>query len=110
VKPVALHPGASDEVLAAAAWYVTRGPSLGERFLAEFERALRVIASAPRSQPALDGDERRCLLRTFPYSVVYYDSSSRIVVLAVAHHAREPGYWRSRLDTSTLHDRSVSER
>jgi hypothetical protein len=42
VKPVAVHPAASDEVLEATAWYAKRGMSLGERFLAGFERALEM--------------------------------------------------------------------
>ena len=39
---------------------------------------------------------RRALLRGFPYSVVYEESATEVVVLAVAHDKQKPGYWRER--------------
>jgi mRNA-degrading endonuclease RelE of RelBE toxin-antitoxin system len=36
-------------------------------------------------------------LHTFSYNLVYVVESDEIVILAVAHHKRRPGYWRGRL-------------
>jgi len=32
-----------------------------------------------------------------PYAVVYRDQPEQIEIVAVAHGARRPGYWRNRL-------------
>jgi hypothetical protein len=37
-------------------------------------------------------------LRDFPFALVYRPDDMGIVVFALAHHARRPGYWRGRLD------------
>jgi hypothetical protein len=40
---------------------------------------------------------KRLLLRRFPYAVIVRERGTEIVVIAFAHHARRPGYWRARL-------------
>jgi hypothetical protein len=35
-------------------------------------------------------------VRSFPFSVVYRLRPEEIVILAVAHQKRKPGYWRGR--------------
>ena len=39
---------------------------------------------------------RKYTLRQFPFSVIYQELLSEIIVFAVAHGHRRPGYWRSR--------------
>ena len=41
-----------------------------------------------------EGNRKRVLHR-FPYSVIYEVLGSTVTVLAMAHHRRKPGYWRS---------------
>ena len=36
---------------------------------------------------------RRCLLNKFPYGVIYQIRDEEILVLAIAHLHRRPGYW-----------------
>ena len=40
---------------------------------------------------------RRCRMNRFPYGLIYAVDNGDILVLAVAHLHREPGYWRDRL-------------
>ena len=40
---------------------------------------------------------RSLLLSGFPFRLVYVPSSDEVLVLAVAHSGRKPGYWRGRL-------------
>ena len=40
---------------------------------------------------------RRARVRGFPYGLLYRVEPSRILIVAVAHLHRRPGYWRSRL-------------
>jgi len=46
--------------------------------------------------PADDADVRRHVLSHFPYTVHYELKGSMVIVLAVAHQRRMPGYWRGR--------------
>ena len=46
---------------------------------------------------ALTSRVRTFRLRTFRYNVVYVIDGDEIVIVAVAHHRRRPGYWRGRL-------------
>jgi len=40
---------------------------------------------------------RKFLLARFPYSVYYLSRDDEVLILAVAHGSRRPGYWRHRL-------------
>ena len=42
-------------------------------------------------------DVRQRVLRRYPYSIFYVTEAGVIVIVAVAHHKRRPGYWLSRL-------------
>jgi toxin ParE1/3/4 len=44
----------------------------------------------------MDEDVRRCLTRVFPYGILYTIERELILILAVAHLAREPDYWKPR--------------
>lgn len=40
---------------------------------------------------------RKCLLPRFPYMVIYAPLPGEVLVLAVGHQHRQPGYLRDRL-------------
>ena len=89
------------EFLDAVAWYEDQQAGLGARFLSEVEQASDRIAEWPRIGPVWTYSEvpegvRRFSLRTFPYHIVYIEDP-RLVIVAVAHMKRRPGYWRRRL-------------
>jgi len=42
-------------------------------------------------------EARRRVLRRFPYSIVFLLEPAEIVIVAVAHHKRRPGYWIGRV-------------
>jgi hypothetical protein len=39
----------------------------------------------------------RCRVNRFPYGLVYEVSGEEIVIVAVMHLHRRPGYWRDRV-------------
>ena len=97
MREVPFLPAAEDEFLEAVAWYEADRAGLGAEFLAEVERATRRIVSFPEhGSPYLAGT-RRIVLGRFPYSVVYWPDADDLLVVAVAHSRRKPGYWRSRV-------------
>ncbi len=96
MKPLELHPAATTEAEEAAAWYAERDPRVAQRFAEELDAALERIAEAPRRWPVYLHGTRRVRLTRFPYLVPYRDEPSRILVVAVAHAKRKPGYWSER--------------
>ncbi|QDV38545.1 type II toxin-antitoxin system RelE/ParE family toxin [Tautonia plasticadhaerens] len=92
-----LHPEAQAEYQASLIWYRGRSPQAANRFEVEFERALGMIAKSAAMFPLYDDQHRFVMLRRFPYGVVYRVLPDRIVVVAVAHSHRAPGYWKGRV-------------
>jgi hypothetical protein len=39
---------------------------------------------------------RRCLVRVFPYGVLFRVHPEQIVIVAIMHLHRDPGYWKER--------------
>jgi len=87
---------AEEELAAAAVFYDDTSPGLGGEFLAEIQRTCRLIASDPESGRELSAVIRRRLVRRFPYAVLYSRDGDNILVVAVAHQRRRPGYWQGR--------------
>jgi len=93
---VSFHPLAEAEMVAAAAYYESQQESLGKRFLASVQDAINGIVINPRLYPVVDLDLRRCLTKVFPFGVLFRVLDDRIIIVAVMHLARRPGYWKDR--------------
>jgi len=39
---------------------------------------------------------RRVFIGRFPFSIIYIDRDGEIVIVAIAHQRKRPGYWRGR--------------
>ena len=81
----------------AVAHYNAESPGLGHAFVLETMAAIERIRRFPQAWHPLGAEVRRCRLRRFPYGLIYSQEADGILVLAVAHTHREPGYWRDRL-------------
>ncbi len=93
----AFHPDARLEYREAAAFYDARKVGLGVAFTREIETAIEQILEAPERFRFIEQDVRRCLARTFPYGVLYTVERDLVLIVAIAHGSREPGYWQVRL-------------
>ena len=93
-----LHPEALLEAEAGLLWYSSRSAIAGERFLGALDRAIARICDAPERWPRYVAGTRRYVLLRFPYVIVYKPTREKIVIYAVAHAKRRPGYWRNRLN------------
>ena len=93
------HPDALHEYEAAVAFYEARQAGLGERFILAIEDALASVREAPNRWPVLEQDVRRRLARVFPYAILYSIEADHVLILAVMHCHRRPGYWRTRSST-----------
>jgi toxin ParE1/3/4 len=101
VTAVRLHPDAEAELRAAAEWYEVRSPGLGFDLVAHVSAAIDAVVEQPSVgtpvRKAERGGLRRALVDRFPYGIIYLVRENEIVIVAVAHLSRRPGYWRSRL-------------
>jgi plasmid stabilization system protein ParE len=88
---------AREEFLEAVAFYEREARGLGAEFIGEFERALELIATNPHLGPHFEAETRRKLLRRFPFQIIYEVGPDELLVVAVAHLSRRPGYWQERL-------------
>ena len=96
MKPVIFLPEAEQEMLEAAIYYQSQSLGLGLDYLSEVERAIQAIAESPTTWPVIDDELRRRLVRRFPFGVLYRIEPQEIVIIAVAHLRRKPGYWKGR--------------
>lgn len=83
----------------AVDWYSKQAPGLGDVFLLEALKTLKLMTQFPHAWHPLGLSIRRCRLNRFPYSVIYSIEDDELLVIAVAHQHRKPRYWRSRLDS-----------
>jgi plasmid stabilization system protein ParE len=96
VIPYAFHPDAAAELEEASLFYESRLGGLGKSFAAEVERTISLIRDFPEAGLPLGSTQRRVVLARFPYSIVYKQGPDKILIVAIAHQRRRPGYWRRR--------------
>ena len=88
---------AREEFAAAVRWYEEQRPGLGGEFFDAVVDATSFIQTRPETGTlSPDRRTRRVLLQRFPYQIVYRLSEDEIVIVAIAHLKRRPGYWRER--------------
>ena len=101
MKQVKVGKDAAQEFQEAAAWYENEQQGLGERFIAAFEHAIQLLSEDNPPLTPAEGDAgargaQKLLLHKFPFSVIVYKIEGSFVIVALAHHSRKPGYWKSR--------------
>ena len=88
---------ALEELFEAKDFYEKDSPEAAEAFSSEIDRISLLISQNPSiGTPARHG-LRRFTVQQFPYTIIYRIEADRVFVIAVAHHRREPEYWRNRL-------------
>lgn len=94
----------AEEAVEASAWYERERTGLGVEFSEAVDAAIDLLEDEIiplSSMPGAAGARgaKRLVLKRFPYDIVVRELPEEIVVVAVAHHSRRPGYWRDRLRT-----------
>ena len=90
---------ARTELDGAVDYYNREKPGLGYELLWEVFFAIDRIKQFPEAWQLFHEGTRRCLIRRFPYGIIYLRQEDLIVILAVAHLHREPDYWIDRLSS-----------
>ena len=68
-------------------------------FYSEVEAAIGLIENYPDLWTEIDDNIRRCLVRRFPFAILYSKEAERLFIYAIMHTKREPNYWRNRLNS-----------
>ncbi len=88
---------ARDELRDGIQYYELQRNGLGRDFRDEVRAAIALIREYPLAWQSFSANTRRCILRRFPYAVVYQIRESEILVVAIANLHRSPEYWADRL-------------
>jgi len=87
---------AEEELIKAASYYEQQQPGLGVEFIREVRRICKLVSASPKAATKVRKEIRRRLVRRFPFSVLYQEVEDSILVIAIAHQRRKPGYWKNR--------------
>lgn len=90
---------ALEEMLGTAMYYEGRVTGLGALFLAAVEQTTRRVLVHPQAGPVVRGSVRKRFVAGFPFKLLYSIEGEAILIVAVMHQSRRPGYWRKRLST-----------
>ncbi len=85
------------EMEGAIQYYDRQRFGLGQELAAELDKTLARIAADPTSYEQIEPGVFRLSTRRFPYAVIYVVRSDGVLVVAVQHGKRRPGYWKRRL-------------
>ena len=96
MKEVNFLAEASAELEAAVEFYESRLEGLGIRFLFAIQSQLERITAFPDSGQGLEDGIQKVIVSGFPFSIIYRNAEDQVLLLAVAHHFRNPGYWLGR--------------
>ena len=89
---------AEDELVGSTAFYSDISFGLAQEFIDDFERCLLMIRNFPELGRSVEDDFRSVQFAKFPFALIYrIDEDGQVVIVAVSHHSRRPGYWRPRI-------------
>lgn len=93
---------ALEEYEDAVVYYETLRLGLGASFILDFDQVIATTLEFPEIGAPIDGvpaelGVRRRVLQRFGVEVDYLVSDDTLVIIAVFHGRRRPGYWKDRL-------------
>jgi plasmid stabilization system protein ParE len=88
---------AEAEIAEALLYYDQQSSGLGAELLLEYDAAVKRITTQPEAWRQIGPNSRRCLLRRFPYGVVYSVERDNVIVTAVMALRRDPNHWDDRI-------------
>ena len=89
---------ASRELDDTFSYYEYQQKDLGYRFISSFTEAVELIRFYPNGWHPLSKKVRRCMIKNFPYGIIYQVKENEILIIAVANLHRKPNYWTERVN------------
>ena len=78
-------------------YYELQQKNLGYRFVYEVKNCIELICYYPNAWQKITKNSRRCIVKNFPYAIIYQILDNKILIIAVAHLHRKPLYWKDRI-------------
>jgi len=94
--PIDYLPGARRDFDESFDWYAERSTQAAIRFANAVDAALTDAAANPEQFAAVDKIHRACPVKRFPFRIVFRIVQDRVLVVAIAHAKRRPGFWKDR--------------
>ncbi|MDJ0844436.1 type II toxin-antitoxin system RelE/ParE family toxin [Crocosphaera sp.] len=91
------HPEALTEYAQAVQYYLEQNNKVAQAFIDAIEKTIYRIRETPTRYPIVDEEIRRCMTKKFPYGILYSIKPDSILILAIMHCSRKPGYWKNRI-------------
>jgi plasmid stabilization system protein ParE len=88
---------AAEELRAITQYYEAQRLGLGRAFADEVRRAQLRIQERPLVSRIERGEVRVRTVARFPYRIYYRARETELLIVAIAHHRRRPGFWRERV-------------
>jgi toxin ParE1/3/4 len=89
-------PWAIDDAREAHGYLLERDERLADEFQRRVTDALRALSETAHQYPLREDSIRRYPLKKFPHGIMYELQGDRVIVYAVAHPKRQPGFWKKR--------------
>ncbi len=90
-------PEAKAELYDAVNYYELQVKGLGVTFKSTAKSTIKRVATFPTAWTEIKPNIRRCIMHKFPYNVLYSIEKDCILIIAIAHHHRNPNYWTNRV-------------
>ena len=96
MKKLQVRDEARAELLHETAYYESKREGTGRRFREAVNASFALILRFPSGGAQGPARTRKTKVKGFPFTVVYREEESRIVVFAIAPDRQQPGYWLPR--------------
>ncbi|MBS0263829.1 MAG: type II toxin-antitoxin system RelE/ParE family toxin [Planctomycetes bacterium] len=77
-------------------WYAENSLRAAVRFADAVDLALSRIIADSTQFASPDGVHRECPVSRYPHRIVYRIAGDCVLIVAIAHAKRRPGYWKRR--------------
>ena len=95
------HPESLHEFIEAVRYYSNISRSLANAFVAQVEHGINQILLFPETWAEIEPDIRRYLIKRFPFAIFYtIETNDTILIHAIMHLSRKPGFWKDRITTN----------
>jgi len=98
MKPVRLLREAEEELRISAQFYEEAQPGLGQALVDEVRRTREFLAAHPLAASIERGEIRVRSIARFPYRIYYRARPEEIVIIAIGHYRRRPGFLGARTE------------
>ena len=98
-KSVEYHSSARADFDESLDWYLSRSVGSAIGFVLTVDDAIEKIIAASSRFPSTYSGCRYCALRRYPFRIVFHEEDDRLVIIAIAHAKRRPGFWRDRISS-----------